>query len=364
MHISIITEPAFENSSWCKTILNGLFKALSRKKLSYTVVTKIPDKHKDIKNHFLILIASDEKWLTTAISCYRDRKIHPIVLSCQLRHPMSGVYSSVTSDIRQSIYYLITHLAKRGKTRPALYGINPASLPNLARKDSFLEFAPDGINETDIYYNNGSLRDCFENFIKHYEKYDCVICANDYAAISLLQNLDICNIPSDKLLPVSYGGTLLAGRYSNRLLTISMCYEEYGKAAVSICETLHKNPALLYLNIAVKCKIGTSDQFAATERPPDDMVSMDNTSQIPSDELFYSDKEMCDMILTENVLSACDKTDLTILSMILDGHSYDNTAEICFMSPNTVKYRLKKLMEICGKSTKKEFIDFLKMYYK
>lgn len=362
MLINIMTEPSFQNSSWCKAITSGLFKALSKKKLSFSVVTDIPEKPQEEDTCFLILIASDENWLTSAISHCRDRKIHPIVLGSEPRHSMPGAYSSVTSDIRQSMYYLVTRLKKLNKTRPALYGINPESLQDTTRKKSFLEFTSGDITDADIFYNNGSLKECFNNFKQVFKKYDCVICANDYAAISLLKNLDNNNIASNSLFPVSYGGTLLASRYSNRLLTISMNYEEYGKAAISICETIHKNPAILYLNIAIKWKIATSDNSAA-EPPLDESFLVDSFGNITADSLFYSDNEMCEMILTENMLSACDKIDFTIISMLLKNMSYETIAEACYISVNTVKYRLKKLMDICNIKTKKEFVELLKKYY-
>lgn len=362
MIIQILTEPSFENSSWCKDILEGLLLTLSRKRLNYDMIKEIPDRAITENAHFLIIIASDEKWLTGAISRCRDSKIHPVVLGCQPRRPMPGVFSSVTSDIRQSMHYIINHLSKRGKNLPALYGINPASLPNLARKDSFLEFADGNADEKDIYYNNGSLKDCFEAFWKNHHKYDCVICANDYAAISLIRNLEKKQVSSDSLLIVSYGGTLLSTRFSSELLTVSMRYDEYGKAAVSICETLAKNPALLYLNIAVKWKIGSSDELTVNELPYLPHMP-DSVNFMTADELFYSDDEMCHMIQIENMLSSCDKIDLTIVETILDGGSYDDAAEKCFISHNTVKYRLKKLMDICGCQTKKDFVGFVKKYY-
>lgn len=359
MRIDILTEPAFKESSWCKAILSGLNKTLARKKLAYQAVTDIPSRDPGEQNHFLILIASNEAWLTDAIRRCRDRKIHPVLLSSAPRATMPGVYSTVTSDIRQSMYYLLYYLKKQGRTRPALYGINPSSLPNLARKDHFLAFTG-AENDRDIYYNNGSLKDCFESFLPHMARYDCVISANDYAAISLIKNLEEHGIATDRLLPVSYGGTRLAARYADRLQTISMCYEEYGKAAVTICETLSKNHALLYMNLSVKWKIGNSDRWVVDL--PDGSVAAAPISS-GEDEPFYRDREVSDMLRMENMLSLCDATDQTILSLLLAGKPYEEIAADCFLALNTVKYRLKKLMEACGAESRKQLLFLLSRYY-
>lgn len=361
IYIQILTEPAFEESSWGKAIFDGLFSALSKKK---TVFEKIPDiSHlaKTDEQHFLMLIGTDEKWLSYAISCCGEKKVHPIVLGIVPKNSLKGIFSTVTSDIGQSMYYLINHLKKSGKKAPALYGVNPASLSDSARKENFLAYAQEFADEEDIYYNNGSLTVCFEKFLKNIENYDCVICANDYAAISLIKNLQNNSIPTENLLTVSYGDTLLS-RGLESLLTLSMCYEEYGKAAISICETLAKNPALLYVNIAVKWKIGNRANFTKNELP--DTVQINQSSEHHfADEVFYSDSEMCEMILVENMLSVCDATDLKLLDLILKGNSYEKAAEKCYISHNTVKYRIKKLMDVCCTTSKKSFLSLVKKYY-
>ena len=310
---------------------------------------------------YLIIIGSDEKWLVDILSYCDKINVHPILLSNVTRTFSNIIYSSVTSDIEKSMYYLIHYLKKRGKTKPALYGINPASVSDLARKENFLTFANGIATAKDIFYNNGSLEKCFENFFVDYKKYDCIICANDFSAISLSRNLKKKQIPEDSLLTVSYGGTLLSKKISS-LLTVSMCYEEYGKAAIAICETLSKNPALLYLNIAVKWKINKAYDPSIKGQPtPPHIVG--STPLNMTDEVFYSDREMFEMILVENMLSTCDAVDFKILDLLLMGKSYEVVADNCFISHNTVKYRIKKLMDICKTETKKDFLNLVKKYY-
>lgn len=338
-----------------------MYSALLKKKLVFEKINDLSNIVKTTAQRFLILIGSDEKWLGYAISKCNENKVHPIVLGVVPKNSLKGIFSSVTSDVGQSMYYLINHLKKEGKIRPALYGINPASLSDSAKKENFLAYAEGIADENDIYYNNGSLKVCFEIFSKASANYDCIICANDYAAISLIKNLESTNTVQEKPLTVSYGDTLLSRSFDS-LLTVSMCYEEYGKAAISVCETLFKNPALLYVNIAVKWKFGHRDSFTKNEIP-NNILPAATTEGHSADEVFYSDSEMCEMILVENMLCACDKTDLTLLRLMLDGCSYETAAEKCFISHNTAKYRIKKLMDICGTASKKAFLKLVGKYY-
>lgn len=57
-----------------------------------------------------------------------------------------------------------------------------------------------------IFTNNGSLKNCFDEFFKKCASFDAVICSNDFAAVSLIRNL--LKIAPDEL---------------NRLKILSLC---------------------------------------------------------------------------------------------------------------------------------------------
>lgn len=56
-------------------------------------------------------------------------------------------------------------------------------------------------------------------------------------------------------------------------------------------------------NRKVKWKIGFRNDFIKNELPDDLQNAIDNENK-HADEIFYSDIEMCKMIITENMLSA------------------------------------------------------------
>ena len=105
--IQILTEPGFKESSWGKAIFEGLIVAINKKKLKYSSMEDIQDIKNLGKFHYLILIGSDEKWLSNAISHCSKIKVHPILLSSVPRTFSDAIYSSVTSDIEKSMYYLL-----------------------------------------------------------------------------------------------------------------------------------------------------------------------------------------------------------------------------------------------------------------
>ncbi len=361
MVVEILIEPDFEQSSWGKAIGDSLITALVKKKMNFGKIEDISQITNKSEKHFLFAIGTDEKWLKYVVSGCTKNKIHPILLGGVPKGPFNGIFSAVTSDLPRSMYYLISYLKGKGRLKPALYGINPASLSDSERKESFLRYADELASENDVYYNNGSLKNCFETFLQNAQNYDCVICANDYSAISLIRNLKETGDFGDSLLVVSYGDTMLSKRMDAPMLTVSMRYEEYGDAAVSICKTLEKNSSLLYMSVAVKWKISKNTPSAKNEYT-DTIHSDDFVALNSADEIFYSDNEMREMILVENMLLECDALDLKILDVILSGGSYENAAENCFISQNTAKYRIKKLMNLCNTKSKRDFLKLIEKY--
>ena len=67
------------------------------------------------------------------------------------------------------------------------------------------------------------------------ENYDSVICASDYAAISLVRRLQQDGYPIlEKLYLISYGNMALSQLMRPSITSISDGYEEFGRAALSI----------------------------------------------------------------------------------------------------------------------------------
>ena len=62
------------------------------------------------------------------------------------------------------------------------------------------------------------------------------------------------------------------------------------------------------------------------------------------------------------MLSSSDETDLNILFGLLEKKTYEQLCEENFIAPNTVKYRLKKLISTAGAQNKNELCELLLKY--
>lgn len=353
MIMHIISEPGYVNSPWHSQTLSGILENKS-KNTELVFVADSDFEHEKINpDDVLLIIGTDFCWLDMTINTgrhYFGSKI--IVLSnCDYKFKNDD-FSLVCFDIPGEIKTIRNYLAKCSKKQIALYGINPKSSSDLLRMESFLK---QGGKSDDMYINATSLSDCYEKFRKNENKYDAVICVNDYAAISLVKN-----IKSRDIFIASCGDTLLATKTTPSITNLDGCFKEFGKACCQICNLLLKNPNAAAVTIKLKSHIvprQTTD-FIPAEPVSEDLPILTKKA----DDNYYKDKEINEMMRIEALLNMCDDTDLLILSKVRTNTSIDATANELFMSVGGIKYRLKNMYEVCKVKSKAEFISLINKY--
>ena len=77
---------------------------------------------------------------------------------------------------------------------------------------------------------------------------------------------------------------------------------------------------------------------------------------------FYGDKSFRDMEALDNMLSGCDDMDIAILYDVTNGSTYEKIAEKYYLAINTVKYRVKKMLDAVGADSRRALIDLLSRF--
>lgn len=345
----ILCENIYESSTWCKNIYKGLTSELKKRRISYE---KAETTDAVFAEDTVYIIGSGYGWLNASIYSCNQKKITPVLLCNQASKLVQGRYHCVTADIPAYIKHIILLLKANGMTDVALYGVNESSVSDGARTKSFLDMIP---SPDSIYLNNGSLQNCFSQFISDAEKYDAVICVNNYAAISLAKNLSK-TYPAilQKLKIISCTQSKLETTYSKYISFVSMNFEQYGKAALSVSEMVSKNPYISGITVAMQWDYGEGNILDGEYR--------ENTETIKTDP-FYDDKEVQRLLGAENLLSECDDTDIEILKLLANGETYSEIADKCFLSKEAVKYRIKKYISICAAESKAELLEIMADFY-
>ncbi|MDF2926583.1 MAG: hypothetical protein K0R57_5497 [Paenibacillaceae bacterium] len=357
MSVCIVVEPEYEQSIWCMSILDGLYQALRHKRMLYMEmpIEQIPVSGKEPSA--VIVIGSSPGWLNNAVHVCQMRRQKPVVLSNQPHRSFQGEYSYVCLDMMQSMQYLAGYLRDRKRRSTALYGIHMHSLADRDRLESYRTWF--GADDESVFWNHNSLEACFEQFAAHAHLFDSVICANDFAAISLVKRLEQLEIPSSDLLIISYSGASLTSMYRSKLLLVTMNFKDFGSAAVAVCNAMLKNPAISSMNVKVKWNMDLEPGDWGYALQP---AGTDALTSASGEERIYDDPELMRMMQVEHLLSRADPTDRVILKELMRGRPYEEIAGTCYLSLHSIKYRTKKMMADCGASSKKELVARLKEY--
>ena len=253
--ILIFEDPNYAKSVWCQSLVRGLVSELKLKRAAFRFVSSAQELSSQAnEGDFVYIIGSGSGWITASLALAERAGAYPILLSNQTRDQLSINCSMVCSDTVGSMKYVIDQLRRLGKQRVAMYGVNPRSVGDASRKSSFLlaAHAPD----SDIFLNDGSLENCFQSFFEQSRSYDAVICANDFAAISLVRKLSE-RAPEElaRLSIIGCAETRLTKFYEQHIVSIRVNFDEYGKAAVTLLDMLRKNPFLSNIVMSIRWDI-------------------------------------------------------------------------------------------------------------
>ncbi len=349
--VAILRDTTYAQSLWGQKLYQSLIERLRQKRIPFCDITDTCPADCDA----VFVIATDPHWAKAVIRQLNDAGRRPILLCNQTEQIGGCVYSAVCSDINTSMKNILDTLKGQKKTRVALYGVNFRSLSDISRVNTLFCWREDAFAAMEIFENEGSFSQCFEAFCPRVTEFDAVICANDFAALSLVKRLEQ-QAPDvlENLTVISCAETNIAAAYRKYITTLHIHFELYGKAAVYIYESLGKRPYLTGMTVNVAWDL---DEETAP-------VVFTQTAIVPpaAEDAFYTDPELNAMMIAEKVLGAADDTDRLILQSILSGKSYTDTAQACFLAENSVKYRVKRLIAHSGAADKAEMLTALQAY--
>ena len=337
----LILEPGYADSLWCKQLVHGLCGELKKRREDYAMRSATEGV---TGTDAVFVIGSIFSWLRKTVLACNAAGCVPVVLS-NCKRIEGARYHSVLSDIAGSMTRLTAALKRACGDRIALYGINPESVGDRARAEAFLQVHPG-----DVFENSVSLADCYDRFAPHVKDFDAVVCANGFAAVSLVKRLGTDDLK--RLRIISCAQSLLARYCREHIVSVDMNLGSFGKVALGIADLARKQPLVSELSAAVKWSV---EGLELESLPSADATAVETG-------LFYSDRELQRMLRLENLLGSCDDTDMTILSLLLAGKSTAHMADACFLTEGAVKYRIKNMRRLCGAEDRNRLVALLREY--
>lgn len=350
--VYLLVEQQFVSYPWCQRILRGLYEEGRKKRVTIRELSSLSQASPGW--NCVLLVGASGQWIDSTSQMARERGLHPVALSNLRVNATGHSVSSVMMDIHSSMQLAVEYLHGLGRERLALYGVNPSASSDPWRARLFQELTG---RTQHIYPLQPTMEETFHRFYQRIEEYDGVICASDYAAVSLVSRLRAQDYPiPQKLYIIGYGDMFLSRLSKISITSISDDYENFGRAALSICGLLEKNDTVSVIQILLNSRLNIRQ---STENRPYTPASVPQAPVAAGENQFFRDPEIQDLAKLETLFNQCDETDFALLQLLPQEISYSSLAGQCFISETAVKYRVKKMQKLCGVSSREELVRFL-----
>ena len=347
----ILIEENYSSNSRFHKLLEGINSIAKKKHDDVRICNKVAELPSDCR--VVILICQSLKWSTDRIEELNGKGIHPLVFGFQYLDTMYK-YSSIAPNYTKSAYRVTKYmLAAKGGAKTAILGYNEDSLPDRLKYIGIRYAVNEAGGTYEVFRNRGDVLGCLDDFAKRCSGVSDIVCCNDNIAVmlytrypELLCGRNMC----------SCSGMKISEFFDN---PYPVCRIDYYKAGVQL--------AMLYRFLlkeeVIYSTVMTFDMDFVGETVDEGVPSPVGAEIYSASEVdFYGDENLADMERIDIMLSACDSTDIAILSDVIDGQTYEKISEKYYLAINTVKYRVKKMMEYTATESRKELIALLETY--
>ncbi len=366
MRIPVLIEPVFDQDSvWCRQMRTGMEAEAARKK--YELVFLDGEHYREIDYitacaglPMVALAGTTPSWMVETLRSLTERNIQVILASYQ---PPEHVKARgiVRIDYGAGVDRLLQYFRACGKPHTALYGCSANSSNDEVKRASFLYFlSQEGVPapERSIFYNHGSLSQCYERFAPLCGNYDSVLCVNDIVAASLITHLgrEGIRVP-DTLFVAAFGNTEIARLFHPGITTVMLDHERVGRQLISLFVYLARSESDVFASVRVPCRLSVRESTANIPFLGDDMLTRTPPPAAQGD--FYQDDEVRVFMCLERLLNQCDELDYGILRGLMAGETYEALAERLDTPVNTLRYRVRRLAQCVGVKTREELMSFV-----
>lgn len=353
-------EPNYVSSVWFAKTLSGLQDTAARLRIEVRLMSRVGELPA-LRPAAAALISDKTEWVQYMVYELGRMGIKPILVGAAPTGHGSHISGPIL-DRQTLVAHTVQYFISAGRHRLASVGNDPRDTNDMARMRYFLEAVHDmgcSASERDVYTVKSNLEQCIKEFLDHAGGYDGAICVNDYVAVQLLVAADKRGIRIPEQLFVAGSGNMIIGSCTTPTLTTStLNYYEMGCQAVHIWNYLQQHTEVSDVHVSIPCEL-ICRQSTASLPPPAYPANFSGQVETPGNTLEAADLQLRRL---ENCLIHCDSLDFGILCCVLENLSGEKIAERLFISQGTVQYRLKKLYQRAGVSSRRGFETLLKLY--
>lgn len=361
--INIYCEENYRETTWFKLIVKGIRSGLNPKKEDIEIVSELSNLK---ANTIVIIVGFTNRFIIDSLNFCLSNSLRPLLVGSSQNFSNFFNVSCIGINREAAMFDNVMNLINDNAKRIAIIGINPSVRSDLAHLNGYkcaLKAANIKLNENDIYTNTIGIKDTITRFLKNVNKYDAVVCTNDYVAIMLLSKLREAGIDVPNKLQVTGAGNIDISKFARpSLTTIAIPLEDIGKQTITIYHLLIDNPSFKSLNSSFEHHIIYRDSTSIKEYKKYSMDVSNDSYQPLLEEGYESD--MKPIWTISDAYSEMDEIDRKIIHGIINNLTNSETANEAFVADSTLRYRLKRIYQITNTNGKQELKDLILKYLK
>ena len=348
----ILIEESYAENNRVHKLLDGIISVAKKKHVEVEIYTSTDSLPKECE--VAILICASLKWSTDRIDELNKKNIHPLVFGFQYLDTMYR-YSSIAPNYTKSAYRLTKYMLSKNSGKIAILGYNEDSLPDRLKYTGIKYAVNESGAECELFRNNGDVLACLGEFVEKCGDITNIVCCNDNIAVMLYNKYP--EIAQTKKM-CSCSGSKISEYFENPYPVCLIDYYDAGIQLAKLYRFLVKQEILYSTVMTFDMElVGATDEENIPMASP-----LGNEIYSGAQVDFYGDKSFRDMEVLDNMLSGCDETDIEILYDVTNGSTYEKIAEKHYLAINTVKYRIKKMLDLVGVDSRRSLTALIESF--
>ena len=306
------------------------------------------------KGEYRIIIGSSRKWISR-----QSLKRNSILITPNV-YEIDQMTNTVTVNFHQAMERLSSYLGSGSRKKTILFGVNPMSAGDAMKGKCFSTIFPGGR----IFRNEKDLRSSVKEVLQQIDRIDSVICCNGLVGVLLCRELIThgVRVPDDVWI-IGFGNTAIGRLQEPSITGIDCDYYSVGRHAVKACMLLKRNPKLASISMTIDFSIFPGGSTGLREDPGSDFDRSLKVVTETGSTSFYEDDDIRDLIRLEELFSQCRKCDAGILKGVEEGIRYSDLAESLNMSENTLKYRIRRMIDLSASDSRQELMGLVSSFF-
>lgn len=357
--LPIIIHTEYLALSWGKKLIDCFKKYVSSRDIQLIVITNADSIDWSTGGYnTVIVIGVDTLWLTYTVDILRSKNLRIIMMAGEYDDD-SRFISVVRYDQRSIIYDSLKLLKSHYRLKTAFFGTQINDSSDISKESYFANY----FCMDDIYSISDTLENCFGKFYDNIDRYDSVICSNDYIAVVFLSYCRRYGIAvPDDLFVVGNGNIRLSYYISPSLTTVIYNTRDLVEVAVDVFRKITSLSSIDSVSVNLHATINERESTGnrsdiGKAKEPEEIVS----AYPDVDHYANLSTEIRQVQLLEQILSG-PSVELEIIRGLMVNNTYESISESLMMSADAVKYHIKKIYNQLNVHSKEELSTLMNKY--